>query len=107
MEKNTLNNRKIKLLAKVQVIVLMMIAYTVPVFADISNIGQNLGNWGIEQVGWAGLVIVACISLGFLIRKAWIPCGVFLLVGGTILYIIKHPEQLSSIGEIIFGIATK
>lgn len=107
MEKNTLDKSKNKFFVRLEVTVIAMIMVTIPVFADISNIGSNLGSWGTEQIGYIALAIIAFIALRFLIKKAWIPCGVFVVIGGTLLFIINNPEQLENIGAVIFGIATK
>ncbi|MFV0518350.1 MAG: TcpD family membrane protein [Aminipila sp.] len=105
--KNTLNEKKSNLLLRIETITLMMVFATVPAFADISNIGSNFGNWGMEQIGWAALVVIAFMGLRYMIKKAWVPCLVFFCVGGILLFVIKNPEKLEGIGAVLFGIATK
>lgn len=110
MKNNTLNevnNKRTYMFEKLQVIILMMAASVTPVFADVSQIGSNIGNWGTEQLGWIAMAVIAFMALKYLIKKAWAPCGVFILIGGALFYIIRNPEQLENIGAVIFGIATQ
>lgn len=105
--KNTLNEKRANLSLKIGVMAMLMILYTVPVFAGVENIGSNIGNWGVEQIGAFALCIVAFIAVRFLAKKAWVPCGVFLAIGAVLLYIINNPDKLEIIGETLFGIAVK
>lgn len=105
--KNTLNEKKANLSLKIGVMAMIMILYTVPVFAGVENIGSNIGNWGVEQIGAISLCIVAFIGVKFLAKKAWVPCGVFFAIDAVIVYIINNPEKLEFIGETLFGIAVK
>lgn len=107
MEKNTLNEKNKMLLKRIQMVVFMFIATTVPVFADISNVGENLGGWGLEQIWWFALAVVGYVLLKFIIKKAWGPAVIFALVGGAVLYLIKYPDKLTTIGEVIYRIATR
>lgn len=109
MEKNTLNEKKRNnlILKRIEMVVLLFIATTVPVFADIENVGENLGGWGLEQIWWIALVVVAFVLLKFVIKKAWGPATVFALVGGATLFLIKYPDKLTAIGEVVYRIATK
>ena len=88
-------------------VVVTVMATTVPAFADVSNIGQNLGTWGLEQIFWVALAIIAWVVMMFVMKKAWVPCFIFILVGGSALFIIKYPDKLVSIGQVIYGIATR
>jgi len=107
VEKNTLNKKNKSILGRIEMVLLMLTATTIPVFADISNVGQNLGGWGMEQIWWFALCVVAFVVLKFIVKKAWTPCIVFVLIGGAALFLIKYPDKLSAIGEVIYRIATK
>ena len=105
--KNTLNERKLGLMPKIGIIAMTMVLYTVPAFADIGNIGQNVGTWGVEQIGYFALLIIAGALLKFLAKKAWVPAGVFACIGAVIYFVIKNPDKLEGIGAALFNIATQ
>ena len=105
--KNTLNERKLGVMPKLGIVAMIMILYPVPAFADIGNIGQNVGTWGVEQIGYFALLIIAGVLLKFLAKKAWVPAGVFACIGAVISYVIKNPDKLEGIGAALFGIATQ
>lgn len=104
---NTLNKKKIGLMPKIGIVVMTMILYTVPAFADVTDIGQNVGNWGVEQIGSLALLVVAYMLLKYLVKKAWVPAGVFFAIGAILVYIINNPDKLEGIGAALFGIATQ
>lgn len=104
---NTLNEKKKRFFKTVELVALMMIGSTMTVFADATNVGQNFGEWAMGQIWWVALAIIAFMALKYLLKKAWIPCGIFVLIGSMILVVIKTPEKLSSIGDAMFNIIFK
>ncbi|WP_324825086.1 hypothetical protein [Sinanaerobacter sp. ZZT-01] len=105
--KHTLNEKKKSAFRTAELVVLTVIASTATVFADATSVGQNFGEWAMGQIWWVALAIVAFMAVKYLIKKAWIPCGIFVLIGSMILVVIKNPEKLSSIGEAMFNIIFK
>lgn len=105
--KNTLNEKKANLSLKIGVMAMVMILYTVPVFAGVENIGSNIGSWGVEQLVAIALCIVAFVGVKFLAKKAWVQFALFFAIGSVAIFIISHPEKLEIIGETLFGIAVK
>jgi len=86
--------------------VLMAVALTMmavtPVFAAITDAGENFGSLIQEQGYYVALGIVVIVLIKFLLKKAWIPAGAFLLVGGILLYIIGAPDSLKTAGQALF-----
>lgn len=103
----TLNEKNKRILKIIEVAMLTIMATTMTVFADPTDVGQNFGQWGMEQIWWVALAVVAFMAVKYLIKKAWVPCGLFVVIGGLILTIIKNPEKLSMIGESFFNIFFK
>jgi hypothetical protein len=77
---------------------------TAPAFAGVEDVGQNLGNWLSQQAFWVAIGIISVVAIGFIIKRAWIPCLIFVVLGGIILFIISNPSRLQAIGESLFGI---
>jgi len=46
-------------------------------------------------------VFLGIALIGCLIKRAWVPALITGLCGGIILYFVKNPSQLSTIGENI------
>ncbi len=69
--------------------------------ACATNYGEKAGTWILEQIFWIGLVFLGIALIGCLIKRAWVPALITGLCGGIILYFVKNPSQLSTIGENI------
>lgn len=76
-------------------------------FAGVENAGQNAGEWFTSQLWYIALAVVAFMLVKFLIKKAWVPAGIFFAIAGILIYVIQNPEQLQKIGESLFGIIFK
>jgi len=78
-----------------------IIAFTEPAFADV---GENVGSWLMEQAFWIAVGICAVVAISFLVKRAWVPFGVFFVIAAILLYIIQDPSKLTGVGEKIFTI---
>ena len=79
--------------------------FTTPVFAEPPpNYGEKLGTWLTEQIFWIALVVVAVVLCGLLLRRAWVPVLVTGILSAIVLYVIRDPSILTSVGESLFGI---
>ena len=105
--KNTLNERKLGLMPKIGIIVMTMVLCTVPAFAGVENFGQNIGNWGVEQISALAVCVIAGVLLKYLTKKAWVAAIVFIVVGAIMYSIISGPEILESVGSTLLGIITQ
>lgn len=92
---------------RILVVAMTVMVSTSLVFADPSNAGQNFSSWGLEQIWYVALLIMAVVILKFVIKKAWVPLAVFVVIGGIVLVLIKTPDKILSIGTSIFNIIFK
>jgi uncharacterized membrane protein len=88
-----------RMVTRITMGLVMVMAAVTPCFADITNVGQNAGGWLQEQIFYVALAIIAVVMLGFLMKKAWIPAGIFIVIGAIILAIIGTPETLRAFGQ--------
>lgn len=112
MNINLLNQRleRKNLLLKAVVIIgialLLILAFTMPAFAAGGNLqaGKNLGEWGLDQLWYLALLIVAAMFIKFLAKKAWVPMAIFGILAALCLFIITKPEALKSVGQSIYNL---
>lgn len=91
----------IKITARISMgIMLTMVAVT-PCFADITNVGQNAGGWIQEQAFYIALAVVAVVLAGFVLKKAWIPAIIFIILASIILAVIAAPDTLKTFGQAL------
>ena len=81
----------------------LTMAAATPVFAAITDAGENFGSWIQEQGYYVALGIVVVVLIKFLLKKAWVPAAAFLLVGGILVFIIGNPEALKTAGQSIYN----
>lgn len=93
-----------RILRRVYFVVVMVMATSALVFAGVDSAGQNAGEWFTGQLWYIALAILAFMAIKYLVKKAWVPAGVFFAIGGILLYIISNPEKLQQIGESLFNI---
>lgn len=96
-----------KIIRRIYFTLVIVMTSSMIVFAGVENAGQNAGQWATNQIWYVALAALAFMAVKFLIKKAWVPAGVFFGVGGILLYIIKNPEKLQQIGESLFNIIFK
>lgn len=65
------------------------------------NYGESVGKWILDNLFWVGLVALAIALFKCLISRAWVAAIVTGLAGAIILYFMKNPEKLATIGEKI------
>lgn len=104
MKNVRLGENKLNYFRSLQICFCILIATTATAFADITDAGQNAGEWFLSQIWWIALAVVAYMFLRFLVKKAWVPAGVFFLIGSLLLAIIKYPERLSTIGDAVYNL---
>lgn len=92
-----------RMVTRIMMGLVMVVAAAAPCFADITNVGQNAGGWVQEQLFYVALAIIAAVMLGFLMKKAWIPAGIFIVIGAIILAIIGTPETLRAFGQSLLA----
>ncbi|MDD3202690.1 MAG: TcpD family membrane protein [Pygmaiobacter massiliensis] len=85
--------------------ILTMVAMVLPAFAA-GDYGQNAGTWALDQLFWVGIVIVAVIVIREMLRKNVTGLVVTLVIGGIVLFVIKAPDKLATIGETLFNVVT-
>lgn len=85
----------------------LTIGATTPCFAGIVDAGQNFGTWVQEQGFYIALAVIVIALIKFMLKKAWIPAGAFLVVGGILLYIIGAPDSLKTVGQSLFNMLTQ
>lgn len=93
-----------KLFRKIWMLMVVLASSTVIAFADVSNAGQNAGQWVIGQIKWIAMAVIAIACAGFLLKKAWVPFFIFLAIGGIGLFVIAQPEALQSVGQALWSI---
>lgn len=114
MNINLLNQRveRKNLLLKAVVIIgialLLILAFTMPAFAAGElQTGKNVGEWGLDQVWYLALLIVAVMIIKFLAKKAWVPMAIFIFLGALCLFIISSPDALKNVGQSIYNLIFK
>lgn len=65
------------------------------------NYGETIGKFILDNLFWLGLVGLALSLFGCLLKRAWVPAIITGLAGSIILFFMKNPEKLASIGEKI------
>lgn len=83
--------------------ILTMIVMVLPAFAA-GDYGQNAGSWALDQLFWVGLIFVAVAVIRELLRKNVTGLVVTLVIGGVVLFIIKSPDKLTTIGETLYNV---
>lgn len=72
-----------------------------------SNYGETAGKWVLDNLFWIGLVFMAIGLFSCLIKRAWVQAVITGVAGSIILYFMKNPDKLATIGEeianLIFG----
>ena len=89
--------------ARISMGFLLATAAVTPCFADITNIGENAGGWIQEQAFYIGVTAVAIAMVVFILKKAWIPAAVFIVVAAILLAIIGSPETLQTFGQSLLN----
>lgn len=98
-----LKTKKITILTS---LITLLLTTTLSFASGIENVGENAGQWFLDQVWWLALAVIAYFAVKYLIKKAWIQFLIFLVIGGIVLFIITSPESLKAIGEKLFQIIT-
>lgn len=101
---NTRNQGKKKWFAQIGICLTTIYLMSATAFADVTTFGQNAGNWIIEQAFWIGLAFIAVGLIVFILKKAWIPAGIFLFVSSILIYFVSSPEKLKDLGASLSGI---
>lgn len=72
-----------------------------------TDYAKNASTWLADQLFWIG-VGGLCIALAVLaIKRNFVGAVITVLGGGIILYFIKNPEKISSIGETVAKVIFK
>ena len=103
----SLINRGKELSTRIMMGFVLSMGAAVPSFAAITNAGQNIGGWIMEQGYALALGIVAAVLVKFLVKKAWVQTVSFILIAAVLLFLISSPEALKSAGQSIFSIINK
>lgn len=70
----------------------------------ISNIGENVGNWFLDQLFWFALIVVFVLIVICASKKAWIAMVTVIIGGGVILFLIGSPLSIKDIGSQFWNI---
>lgn len=63
------------------------------------NYAQNGAEWLLKQLFWVALCAVLYVMLKLFIARNFVAGLVTLVVGGIVLFFIKNPETIETIGE--------
>lgn len=64
--------------------------------------GQSFGSWILDQAFWLALAVIAVVAIPLIMKKSWVPLGIFLLIGSIVLVVISNPSRLTGLGNIIW-----
>lgn len=83
---------------------LVFLAFTTPAIAADGGLqtGKNFGEWFTKQIWYIALAVVAFMIVKFLVKKAWVPLAIFIVLAALCIYIIASPDSLKTIGEKLF-----
>lgn len=66
------------------------------------NIGQQIAEWGLQQIQWLVLLILAAIALPQLIRKNFAALAMYAFVGAVVIIFTYYPEEFKDLVGKIF-----
>lgn len=69
-----------------------------------TDFGENIGNWFLDQLFWAALIIIAFALVVCLAKRAWVGAIGVVVGGAIILAIIVSPDTLKTIGQSLWNI---
>lgn len=72
--------------------------------ASLQNAGSNIGNFGLDLIFWLALVAIGAALASCLLKRNFVGAILVGIAGGVVLYIIKNPAFLQSIGESLVNI---
>jgi len=80
-----------------------MIISTTVVFAE-GNYGQNVFEWGKNQLWYIALLAIIIFAIKFFAKKMWVQLGGLVVLGSIVLVIVDGPEKLKSLGLTLWNI---
>ena len=66
------------------------------------NIGQQIAEWGLQQIQWLVLLLIAAIALPQLIRKNFAAFAMFAFVGAGVIIFTYYPKEFTGLVGKIF-----
>lgn len=83
---------------------IFIMIFAIPAFADGTNYGENFGRWFLDQIFWVGAIALAVVLIKLFIARDYTKMVISLIVGGVVLFIIKYPDKIQSVGQSIYNI---
>jgi len=87
-----------KIISYLSVAVLLLMTNFNVAYAN-TNFGQNIGKWGLDQLFWIALLGVIAILITAIVKKNIVGAITTLILGGILLYFIKTPTAIETIGK--------
>lgn len=85
-------------------VLVFVMVFAIPAFAAGTNYGENFGRWLLDQIFWVGAVALAIVLIKLFILKDYTKMVVSLIVGGVVLFIIKYPDKIQTVGQTVYNI---
>lgn len=87
--------------------ILLVNVFSVVAYAGAPGWGKNAFDFIQETVSWIVLATIVVFAVRFIVRRAWVQFGGFLLIGAFVLYIVDTPQSLKSLGSIVWNFIFK
>lgn len=71
--------------------------------SDEGNYAREGGKWVLDQIFWVATVAIIILVLKLAIARNIVAAISTVVVGGIVLFLIKSPETIQTIGNLIAG----
>lgn len=68
-------------------------------YSQAVNLGENAGNWFLDQIFWIAIVIIIIAIVGAAMKRNYVGLIISIIVGAVVLFFIKNPTILATLGE--------
>jgi hypothetical protein len=93
-----IKGRKIKILSGLLLAITLLLTNVQLAYAS-TDYAKNAGTWLSNQIFWIGLIFAILALVGCIMKRNYTGAVITVLGSGIILYFIKNPEKISTIGE--------
>lgn len=98
MKRNT-NNTSVKAALSMAAFFCFFCMNSMYVLASDLNFGENIANWALDQLFWIVLLLGIFFAAMAGIKRAWVACVSIGVGTAIILFFIKNPTSLETLGN--------
>lgn len=97
---NKFNNKVYRVASYLSMVVCLLFCNIITISAKTNYI-QNASSTILDNIFWAGVLIVAFILIGELLAKKWVAALITFFGSALVLTIIKNPDLFTTVGNAI------